>query len=78
MGTQFMVSHHDFKSDVKNVDYGTEWNLSATKKIGAVAYTIKYAMFEGGGSWKESAPTATSPAIVSDTTKFWLQADWNF
>jgi hypothetical protein len=78
MGAQFLVSYHDFKSAVNDIDYGTEWNLSISKKFGAVAYTIKYAMFENSGTWKEPAPTATSTPIVSDTTKFWLQADWNF
>lgn len=78
MGAQLLASYHDFKSDVNDVDYGTEWNLSATKKFGPVAYTIKYAMFENSGTWKEKVPTATSPDVVSDTSKFWLQADWNF
>jgi hypothetical protein len=76
MGAQFMLSYHKFKSDVKSIDYGTEWDLSATRKWGAVAYTIKYAMFNND-SLLEKVGTSTV-ATASDTTKFWLQADWNF
>lgn len=76
-GVQLLASYHDYKSDVKGIDYGTEWNLSASKKFGATTYLIKYAAFKNDGLLEKvvaSAPTAT----LSDTTKFWIQADWNF
>jgi hypothetical protein len=76
-GVQLLASYHDYKSDVKSIDYGTEWNLSASKKFGAVTYLVKYAAFKNDGLAEKvvaSAPTAT----LSDTTKIWLQADWNF
>jgi Alginate export len=72
MGAQFMLSFHDYKSDINDIDYGTEWNISATKKWGAVAYTIKYASFDN------EALLDTPAGVAADTTKFWLQADWNF
>lgn len=74
MGAQFMLSYHDFKSDVKDIDYGTEWNLSASKKIGAVAYTVKYAAFNNDAFFEKIG----TQNLASDTSKFWLQADWNF
>lgn len=73
-GTQLLTSYHTYKSDVKDIDYGTEWNVSASKKWGAVAYTIKYAAFNNE-NFKE---TIAGKSIASDTTKFWVQADWNF
>ncbi|HWV15240.1 MAG TPA: alginate export family protein [Cellvibrio sp.] len=73
-GTQLLASYHTYKSDVKDVDYGTEWNVSASKKWGAVAYTIKYAAFKND-NFKE---TIAGKSIASDTAKFWVQADWNF
>ncbi len=83
MGTQFFASYHDYKADEKSLtpatlgktfDYGNEWNISVSKKIGAVAYTAKYAMFKNG-DWEQKVGAVT---LASDTTKFWLQADWNF
>jgi hypothetical protein len=68
-GVALMASYHNYKSDVKSIDYGTEWNFSATKKFGAVTYMAKYATFEND--------KLVTPA-KSDTSKLWLQADWNF
>lgn len=68
-GVALMASYHDYQSEVKSIDYGTEWNFSATKKFGAVTYMAKYAMFEND----KLVTTAKS-----DTSKIWLQADWNF
>lgn len=68
-GIALLASYHQYKSDVKSIDYGTEWNFSATKKFGAVTYMAKYAMFEND--------KLVTPA-KSDTSKIWLQADWNF
>lgn len=67
-GVALLASYHSYKSDVKSIDYGTEWNFSATKKFGAVTYMAKFAMFDN------DKLTAAS----SDTSKIWLQADWNF
>ena len=64
-GAQLLLSYHDLKSDVGGLDYGTEYDISLGKKFGAVAYTAKYA-------------TYSKDTFGSDTTKFWLMADWNF
>lgn len=83
-GFTFIASFHDYSADAKvasgalkgkTVDYGTEWNLSASKKIGAVVYTAKYAAFDNSGDWKAAVGKTT---LASDTSKFWFQADWNF
>jgi len=84
MGAQLIVAYHSYKADEKSVtagstlgkiiDYGSEWNLSASRKFGAVVYTAKYAMFDNG-DWIQKVGTKS---LASDTTKFWLQADWNF
>ena len=84
VGAQLIASYHDFSSDAestaagamfgKKINYGTEWNLSASKKVGAVAYTAKYAMFKND-EWVQKIG---AQSLASDTTKFWLQADWNF
>jgi hypothetical protein len=76
-GIQLLASYHNYESDVKSLDYGTEWDFSASKKLGAVTYMAKFAVFNNEGLLEKvvaSAPTATA----SDTTKVWLQADWNF
>lgn len=82
-GVQIITAYHDYKADEKSTaaatlgkvfDYGTEWNVSVSKKFGAVAYTAKYAAFKNG-DWPQKIG---APTLVSDTTKFWVQADWNF
>lgn len=65
LGGKVLVSYHDLSSDFKGLDYGTEYDLQVTKKFGAVAYTAKYANY-------------SKDTFGSDTTKFWLMADWNF
>lgn len=83
MGVQIITAYHDYKADEKSTaaatlgkvfDYGTEWNVSVSKKFGPVAYTAKYAAFKNG-DWPQKIGATT---LESDTTKFWLQADWNF
>ena len=85
-GAQLLAVYHDYKANEENVnaksknfgqtiDYGTEWNVSAMKKFGAVAYTIKYAAFKNGNWYQD---VGAQKNLLSDTTKFWLQADWNF
>ena len=83
-GVQLVAAYHDYEADKKSlaagptlgkiIDYGTEWNLSATKKFGSVAYTVKYATF-ANGDWVQKVG---AKSLASDTTKFWVQADWNF
>jgi hypothetical protein len=83
-GVTLVAAFHDYNPDAKvasgtlkgkTIDYGTEWNLSASKKFGAVVYTAKYAAFDNSGDWKATVGKTT---LASDTSKFWFQADWNF
>ncbi|RYY02382.1 MAG: hypothetical protein EOO53_12390 [Gammaproteobacteria bacterium] len=83
-GAQFVAAYHKYDADEKSlaagptfgkkIDFGSEWDLSVSKKIGAVVYLAKYATFDNG-DWIQKIGTQS---LVSDTTKFWLQADWNF
>lgn len=65
LGGKVLLSYHDLKSDVKSLDYGAEYNVQISKKFGPVVYTAKYADY-------------SKDTFGSDTTKFWLMADWNF
>ena len=83
-GVQLVAAFHKYEADEKSlaagpalgtiIDFGSEWNLSASKKFGAVVYTAKFAQFNNG-DWVQRIGTES---LVSDTTKFWFQADWNF
>lgn len=64
-GVQLVVAYHELASDVNSVDYGSEWDFSASKKWGPVMYTAKFADY-------------AADDFGSDTTKFWLMADINF
>jgi hypothetical protein len=84
VGTQLVAAYHKYESDEKSlaagpmlgktIDFGSEWNLSASKKFGAVVYTAKYAVFNNG-DWVQKVGTQS---LVADSSKIWLQADWNF
>ncbi len=67
-GTQALVSYHKYDSDEGSIDFGDEINFSLVKKFGAVVWTAKYAQYSMGDT----------NASYTDTTKFWLMADWNF
>lgn len=83
-GVQLVAAYHKYEADEKSlaagatlgkiIDFGSEWNLSASKKFGAVVYTVKYADFDNG-NWVQKVGTKS---LASDTSKFWFQADWNF
>ena len=64
-GIQFVAAYHELASDVNGMDYGTEWDVSASKKWGPVVYTAKFADY-------------SADDFGSDTTKLWLMADINF
>lgn len=67
-GAQAMLSYHKFDANEGSVDFGDEIDLSISKKFGAVVWTAKVAEYSMGDT----------NANYSDTTKFWLMADWNF
>jgi hypothetical protein len=58
----------------KIINYGSEWNLSVSRKFGAFVYTKKYAMSDNG-DWIQKVGIKS---LAPDATKFWLQAGWNF
>lgn len=67
-GAQALLSYHKYDADEGNADFGSEINFSLTKKFGAVVWTAKVAEYSMGDTI----------AAYTDTTKFWLMADWNF
>lgn len=54
------LAYHDFKSDVNDISYGTEWDMSLAKKFGRVTVLAKAAIYNADN-------------FATDTTKFWLQ-----
>jgi hypothetical protein len=68
LGAQAMINYHKFDSNEGSVDFGDEIDLSLSRKFGAVVWTAKVAQYSMG----DTMPTH------SDTTKFWVMADWNF
>jgi len=64
-GVKFVTAFHQFSSDKGSYDYGTEFNLQATKKV-AKNYTIglKYADFDADRNSMNTSAT-------NDVTKVW-------
>ena len=57
------ASYHRFDSDRLSQHYGNEWDLLATAKKGRALFSIRYARYR-------------ADRLLTDTSKFWLQADW--
>lgn len=64
-GVGLMAAYHDFKSDRGSIDYGSEVNLQASKAIGKVNLTAKYARY-------------SADDFFVDTEKFWLMGQVAF
>lgn len=65
-GMKFKAVYHDFESDEGNIDYGSEIDLLAVKKLTPnLAVAAKYASYD-------------ADEFATDTDKFWLQADFKF
>ncbi len=65
-GTNFAVVYHDFKSDFGDVHYGSEWDVSVSKKIfNRYNLLLKYANYNAD-TWS------------SNTKKFWVQVAAKF
>lgn len=64
-GVKFITAFHQFSSDKGSYDYGTEFNLQATKKV-AENYTVglKYADFDADRNSMNTSAT-------NDVTKVW-------
>jgi hypothetical protein len=66
MGVTLTAVAHDFKSDDGNLDYGTEWDLLATKKVTSnLSLTLKYADYQADD-------------FATDTQKIWLMGEFKF
>ena len=65
-GMKFVAAYHDFSSDNNSYDYGTEFDVMATKQI-AKNYTVglKYADYNADNNALNTGATAV------DTTKLW-------
>jgi putative salt-induced outer membrane protein YdiY len=67
-GVQAALTYHKYDSHKNDIDLGSEWNVSLSKKIGSVAWLVKFADYSMGDN----------NASLSDTRKFWVMADWSF
>jgi Alginate export len=80
-GIKLMVAYHDYREDDGPLaggsprDFGSEWNLQATKQFGANYTTgIKYGNYEAD----DEVPVLIGTNANVDTEKFWLWAEFNF
>ncbi len=66
MGTRLQAVYHDFSADRGGADYGTEWDLLATRKFGKhYAAGVKYARYDADG-------------LATDTRKLWVWGGLRF
>ena len=80
-GIKLMAVYHDYAEDDGPLaggsarDFGSEWNLQATKQFGA-NYTVglKYGSYEAD----DDVPVLIGTNANVDTQKFWLWAEFNF
>lgn len=68
-GAQALLSYHKYDANEGDADFGSEINFSLSRKFGAVVWTAKVAEYSMGDNLG---------ANYTDTTKFWVMADWNF
>ena len=57
------ATYHRFDSDRLRQHYGNEWDLLATARRGPALFSVRYARY-------------TADRFMTDTSKFWLEADW--
>jgi hypothetical protein len=57
------ATYHRFDSARLSQHYGNEWDLLATAKRGHTLFSVRYARYR-------------ADRFMTDTSKFWLQADW--
>ncbi len=68
-GAQALLSYHKYDANEGDADFGSEIDFSLSRKFGAVVWTAKVAEYSMGDNLG---------ANYTDTTKFWVMADWNF
>lgn len=64
-GLNFAVIYHDFKSDVGDISYGSEWDASVATKVDRYNVLLKFAKYN-------------ADAFSVDTTKLWVQVATRF
>jgi hypothetical protein len=64
-GAQTAAVYHQFKADSGGADYGTEWDLSAEKRVGAHTFGVAWAAYNADG-------------FATDTEKLWVYAGASF
>jgi len=82
-GTNLLAVYHDYSSDNLSYDYGSEWNLLASRKFDKnITLLVKYASYSGdtnANNVARNTPALLSPATLSkDIDKLWLQAEISF
>jgi hypothetical protein len=66
MGVTLTAMVHDFQSDAGDMDYGTEWDLMATRPVTPnLSLTVKYADYQADD-------------FATDTQKIWLMGEFKF
>ncbi|RUM43742.1 MAG: hypothetical protein DSY46_07510 [Hydrogenimonas sp.] len=65
--------YHNFSSDARSIDYGTEFDAAYKMKVNKnLDLLLKSAWYN------TDASTSTSEAWTHDTTKYWVQFDYKF
>lgn len=78
-GVNWMVVYHDYQSDNLGYDYGDEWNLLVSKKIGKhFTVSAKYAAYQGDKNADNVFRNAPPAALAFDVDKLWLTAEFQF
>ena len=83
-GINLLAVYHKYSSDNLGYDFGSEWNLQASRKFDKnITLLVKYANYSGDTNTtnlaRNPAPSAISPATLSrDISKLWLQAEISF
>lgn len=71
-GTTLDAIYHDFQSERASIDYGSEWNLQASKSFKAEGFVLR--------DWTLTAKYAdyNADSMATDTRKFWFMAGTKF
>lgn len=82
-GANLLALYHKYSSDNLSYDYGSEWNLQASRKFDKnITLLVKYANYSGDANATNTTrnpAAATSPAnLTKDISKIWLQAEISF
>ncbi len=75
-GINWFLRYDRYSSDNGGYDYGSEWGLSAARKMNKnLTLLVKYAAYSGDANVTN---LARNPALARDIEKLWLQADFQF